>query len=236
MIRTGYIIISIILVTFVLSVIAIITSFFSATGNSVHLIARSWAKTILFVSRINVSVKGVSNLESSRPFVYMCNHQSNFDIPILLACLPIQFRWLAKAELFKIPFFAQAMRGAGYMSIDRHNRESALDTIDQAADKVRAGVSVMVFPEGTRSPDGNIGPFKKGGFILSLKAGVPIVPIIIKGARNIMPKGSLYISPGNIQLIIKRPVDTTNYSLDIKDELIERVRNVICGEFERRTN
>jgi 1-acyl-sn-glycerol-3-phosphate acyltransferase len=232
MIRTAYLIFWIVLATFILSIAAIIASFFSSTGNSVHLVARFWAKSILFVSRIKVSVKGLSNLDSSGPFVYMCNHQSYFDVLILLAYLPVQFRWLAKAELFKIPIFARAMRGAGYISIDRYKRESAFKSIDRAADKIRGGVSLMIFPEGTRSRDGSIGPFKKGGFVLSLKSGVPIVPIIINGARAIMQKGSLHITPGDVELIITRPIDTTDYSLNTRDDLVELVRNVICGEFK----
>jgi 1-acyl-sn-glycerol-3-phosphate acyltransferase len=183
-----------------------------------------------------VSVTGLSNLDSSKPFVYMCNHQSYFDVLILLACLPVQFRWLAKAELFKIPIFARAMRGAGYISIDRFNRESAIETIDRAADKVRDGASVMIFPEGTRSPDGKIGPFKKGGFLLALKAGVPIVPIIINGARAVMQKGSLSITPGDVELIIAKPIDSTDYSLEAKNDLVGHVKNIICGEFKQVTN
>jgi 1-acyl-sn-glycerol-3-phosphate acyltransferase len=232
MIRTAYIILWIILETFVLCLIAISISFFTRTGNFVHRIARMWAKGILVVSRIKVRVNGLSNLEPSTSFIYMCNHQSNFDIPVLLAHIPNQFRWLAKAELFKIPFFGRAMRGAGYISIDRFNRESAFESLNEATAKMRDGVSVMIFPEGTRSRDGTIRPFKKGGFIMAVDAGVPIVPIIIRGTRSIMPKGSLRINPGDVYLDIKKSIPTTGYTRDIKDDLIEHVRTVICEGFE----
>jgi 1-acyl-sn-glycerol-3-phosphate acyltransferase len=163
----------------------------------------------------------------------MCNHQSNFDIPVLLGCLPVQFRWLAKTELFKIPIFGRAMRGAGYVEIDRFNRESAFASIEEAARKMKNGVSVMIFPEGTRSRDGNIRPFKKGGFIMALDSGAPIVPIVIQGTWPIMAKSSLRINPGAVTMEIGEPIETTGYTRETKDDLIECVRNVICEGFEK---
>ena len=162
----------------------------------------------------------------------MCNHQSNFDIPVLLSYLPVQFRWLAKAELFKIPIFGRGMRAAGYISIDRFNRASAFESLGEAAEKIKGGVSVMIFPEGTRSIDGKIRPFKKGGFVLAVDAGVPIIPIVLRGTRSIMPKGQLRINPGHVYMDIQKPIDTSDYTRDSKDDLIERVRTVICDGFD----
>ena len=146
MIKTLFIMLWIILETFVLGIIAIVTSFFVRTGDPIHKIANLWAKLILFVSRIKVSVNGLSNIDPSASYIYMCNHQSNFDIPVLLSCIPVQFRWLAKAELFKIPIFGRSMRAAGYISIDRFNRASAIESISEAAKKIKHGASVMIFP------------------------------------------------------------------------------------------
>jgi 1-acyl-sn-glycerol-3-phosphate acyltransferase len=236
MIRTTYIILWVVLSTLVLAILAIIISFFSRTGNSVHLIARIWGRGILFVSRIKVSVQGLANVDPSRSYIYMSNHQSNFDIPVLLAHLPIQFRWLAKAELFKIPIFSRAMRGAGYVRIDRFNRESAIESLKQAAAKMKDGVSVMIFPEGTRSRDGNIRPFKKGGFVMAVDTGIPIVPVILQGTWPIMAKSSWRINTGEVSLLIEKPIDTTGYTRETKDELIETVRSVICRSFENVTS
>jgi 1-acyl-sn-glycerol-3-phosphate acyltransferase len=236
MIRTTYIILWVVLSTLVLATLAIIISFFSRTGNSVHLIARIWGRGILFVSRIKVSVQGLANVDPSRSYIYMSNHQSNFDIPVLLAHLPIQFRWLAKAELFKIPIFSRAMRGAGYVRIDRFNRESAIESLKQAAAKMKDGVSVMIFPEGTRSRDGNIRPFKKGGFVMAVDTGIPIVPVILQGTWPIMAKSSWRINTGEVSLLIEKPIDTTGYTRETKDELIETVRSVICRSFENVTS
>ena len=233
MIRTTYIILWVVLSTVFLGTIAIIVSFFTRSGNPVHIIARIWARGILFVSRVKVTVNGLENIDPSRSYVYMSNHQSNFDIPVLLAYLPVQFRWLAKAELFRIPIFGRAMRGAGYVKIDRFNRESAFASIDEAAAKIKNGVSVMIFPEGTRSRDGNIRPFKKGGFIMAMDAAVPIVPVILLGTWTIMEKSSLKINTGEVALNIASPIATTGYTRDNKDNLIAAVRSVICEGFEK---
>jgi 1-acyl-sn-glycerol-3-phosphate acyltransferase len=233
MIRTAFIILWVVLSTAVLGVIAIIISFFSRTGNPVHIIARIWAKLILLVSGIKVNVKGLSNIDPAKSYIYMCNHQSNFDIPVLLGCLPVQFRWLAKAELFKIPIFGRAMRGAGYVGIDRFNRESAFESIEEAAGKIKNGVSVMIFPEGTRSRDGKIRLFKKGGFIMALNAGALIVPIVIRGTRPIMAKSSLRINPGDATMEVGKPIDASGYTMETKENLIEYVRTVIREGFEK---
>jgi 1-acyl-sn-glycerol-3-phosphate acyltransferase len=213
--------------------VAIIITFFTRTGNPVHIIARFWARGILFVSRVKVTVNGLANINPSQSYVYMSNHQSNFDIPVLLAYLPVQFRWLAKAELFKIPIFGRAMRGAGYVKIDRFNQESAFESINEAARKMKNGVSVMIFPEGTRSRDGRIRSFKKGGFIMAVDSGVPIVPIILQGTYSLMDKSSLKINTGKVALNIETPIATTDYTRDNKDDLIASVRAVICEGFEK---
>ena len=235
MIRTSYITLWVVLSTIVLGVIAIIISFFTRTGNLVHIIARIWGKGILFVSGINVTVYGLDNIDPSRSYIYMSNHQSNFDIPVLLACLPVQFRWLAKAELFKIPLFGRSMRAAGYVKIDRFNRESAFKSINEAAAKMQNGVSVMIFPEGTRSRDGKIRAFKKGGFVMAVDSGVPIVPVILQGTWPIMDKSSLRINAGNVALHIEKPIDTSGYTRKTKTDLMESVRAIICEGFEKKT-
>jgi len=227
MIRTTYIILWIVLSTFFWGLTAIVTSFFTRTGNPVHRVAGIWARGILFASRIKVTVNGLANIDPTQSYVYMSNHQSNFDIPVLLAYLPVQFRWLAKAELFKIPIFGRAMRGAGYVKIDRFNQESAFESINEAAAKMKDGVSVMIFPEGTRSLDGKIRSFKKGGFVMAVDAGVPIVPIVLKGTWAIMEKSSLKINTGEVSLNIEPPIATIDYTRENKDDLIKSVRAVI---------
>jgi 1-acyl-sn-glycerol-3-phosphate acyltransferase len=231
MIRTLFIYICVVLVTFVFGLAAIFVSFFSRSGNTAHKVAYGWAKSIIGFSGVKVNVTGVENIHPENSYIYMCNHQSNFDIPVLLAYLPVQFRWLAKAELFKIPVFGQGMRGAGYISIDRSDQESAFRSISEAAQKIKNGVSVMIFPEGTRSKDGKIKSFKKGGFVLAVDSGIPIVPVIIKGTYAIMSKGNLRINPGPVDLEIQKPIETCGYTRESKEALMDRVKTVMREHF-----
>ncbi len=211
---------------------AIVVSLFSRTGNGAHIIGRWWSKSILRISGIKINTKGLENLLPDKPLVFMCNHQSNFDILVLFSALPAQFRWIAKAELFKIPIFGQAMRGAGYISIERKDRRKAIMSLRKAAERIRSGVSVMIFPEGTRSPDGNIGEFKKGGFVLAFDAGVPITPIVLNGTWSIMSKDSFRIKPGNVTLSVLPAVNVADYGKADKLKLIEDVRGKILDAFE----
>ena len=228
MIRTLYITIWVVFATLVLGLLVMFLSFFVRSGNPMHKIARFWGRSILIVSGIKVSVKGLSKIDHSQSYIFMSNHQSNFDIPVMLGHLKVQFRWLAKIELFRIPIFGHAMRKAGYISIDRNNRESAFESLKMAARKVKSGVSVLIFPEGTRSRDGKISSFKKGGFVLAIDSGVPIVPIVITGTRSIMTKGSFRINPGNVSMTVCQPIQTSVYTRKTKTALMEKVQRVIC--------
>jgi len=237
MIHTLFIVIWTFLVTVFFAIAAILASLFGSGGNAPHIVARIWARSLLFASRIRVTVKGLSNIDPKRSFIYMSNHQSNFDIPVLLAYLPIQFRWIAKNELFKIPIFGYAMKRAGYISIDRSGRKSTLQSIRNAAEIIRNGVSVIIFPEGTRSQDGNLKSFKNGGFVLAVDSGVPIIPIIIHGTWQIMSKNQLRIKPGRVFLEIQKPVESSNFSRKTKNDLLEKVRQIISdGLEEERKN
>ena len=234
--QTVIILVYVFLATIVMATVVIVVALFSRNGNAPHLVARAWARSILFVSGIHVHVNGLENLNVDGSCILMPNHQSNFDIPVLLGCLPIQFRWLAKAELFKIPIFGRGMRGCGYISIDRSNRKSAFQSLAEAAAKIRNGVSVLIFPEGTRSRDGRILPFKKGGFVLSVDAGVPIVPIVIFNTWSIMPKDRLRIRTQSVRMDILAPIPTSGYTRKTKNDLMNSVRNTICNAFEENVH
>jgi 1-acyl-sn-glycerol-3-phosphate acyltransferase len=214
-------------VTIVIGCTVILFSFFSKTGNSVHHLARLWGRSILWVSGIKVKVIGLEYIDPERSAIYMSNHQSNFDIPVFFSALPVQFRWLAKAELFKIPIFGQSMRGAGYISIDRSNRKSALNSLVRAAKSIRNGTSVLIFPEGTRSADGDLQPLKSGGFILALNAGVPIVPMAVHGTFDVMPRHRNIIHRHPVHLVVRPAIDTTAYTRKTKDQLMAHVRGSI---------
>lgn len=231
MLRSVFMVTASVIITAFISTCCVIFSLLGASENSIHKVARIWATMLLKITNVQVSVLGTEYISTERPQIFMSNHQSDFDIFIVLAYLPVQFRWLAKKELFRIPVFGKAMKNAGYIEIDRQNHERAMQNLAEASRKVREGKSVMSFPEGTRSVDGTIKAFKKGMFHLALEAGVPIVPITIIGTSEIMPKRSLKINPGRITMIIDRPIDVTAYSEDSRSELTERVRSVIMKNF-----
>ena len=234
MLRTLLVLIYTFPATVILGTLAALSAFFSKEGNFPHKIAISWAKSILWVSGVKVRVTGSQHIDPNLSYILMANHQSNFDILALFSGLPVQFRWLAKAELFKIPIFSHGMRGCGYISIDRSNREAAFRSIEDAAEKIKNGVSVMIFPEGTRSKDGHLLPFKKGGFVLAVKSKVPIVPMVISGSLSIMPKKRIKIKSGVIHLDILKPVETTTYDEKSKNELVEVVWSRIEGELSKK--
>ena len=164
----------------------------------------------------------------------MANHQSGFDILIVLAYLDTYFAWIAKQELFNIPVFGNALAKTGSIAIDRKNFVRAMRSIHDAARRIREGKSVMTFPEGTRSMDGQIHPFKKGVFHLALQAGVPIVPVTIIGSGEIMPTKSLRVHPGKVILVIDKPIDVTGYTEETVDELLNRVYDVVASHYYLR--
>lgn len=220
-------------VTAYISLMCILIPLISPGEDKVHKIARLWAKIMLLISSTKVTVVGGANVLRKKPQVFMSNHLSDFDILVALAHIPGQFRWIAKKELFRIPIFGPAMRRAGYIEIDRQDHRRAMQSLDDAAEKIRQGRSVMTFPEGTRSKDGKMKPFKSGTFHLAIKSGAPIVPVTIIGTAEIMPKRSLRIRPGKVTLVIDRPIDVSEYTIENKDELVERVRSIISGNLAR---
>ncbi len=210
--------------------------FFSLLGvgeDRIHRFARLWARILLFLARVPVEVSGRRHVRLDGPQIFAANHQSDVDTLVALACMPVPFRWIAKQELFRVPLFGMAMRNAGYIPIDRRNHASAMKSMEQAARTIRKGHSVMTFPEGTRSSDGTLQPFKQGTFHLAIQAGVPIVPVTILGSSAIMPKRSLKITPAPVKLIIDRPVDATGYTLETRQGLIDEVHQIILGNIEQ---
>jgi 1-acyl-sn-glycerol-3-phosphate acyltransferase len=210
---------------------SIVFSIFSDADNKVHKVANLWAKSLLLICNIKVKVIGRENLLRGKPQIFMANHQSDFDILIALACIPVQFRWIAKKELFSIPIFGAAMRSAGYIGIDRNNRKEAMKNIDKAVLQIWKGKSIMTFPEDIRSRKDDIKPFKQGAFYLAIESGAPIVPVTIIGSDEIMPQKSLRIIPRPIKLIIGEPIEVNNLNIENRHELIEKVRNTIIKNY-----
>jgi len=232
MIRTIFVWSCIVLATLLLGFMAFITYPFDRKGKVVHYYARLWGKVALLANRVRVRMEGVEKLRGNGPYIFMSNHQGSYDIFALLGYLPFQFKWLAKKELFSIPFFGWTMAAAGYISIDREGTRETVEAMNKAAQKIRDGMSVVIFPEGSRSPDGSIQPFKKGGFTLAIKSKIPIIPIAISGSREIMPKDRLTATSGEIRIRMGNPIETRHCSLKDRKFLMEKVSETISKNFE----
>jgi 1-acyl-sn-glycerol-3-phosphate acyltransferase len=182
----------------------------------------------LLLSGIRYRVDGGENLPLDRAAVYCANHQSNVDPPILYTALHRRMHILYKHEIDRIPVLARAFRMGGFIPIDRSRKESAMRSIEAGAQSLRSGNSFLIFPEGTRSRSDEMLPFKKGGFIMAIKAGAPIVPVAIQGGREAMRRGSRIIRPVTISIRVGEPIETRGLSLEARDELIVRVRDAIA--------
>jgi 1-acyl-sn-glycerol-3-phosphate acyltransferase len=218
---------NLIFTTIFLSMVALVVSPFDSKGEAIHRIARLWASIHLRIGGISVSLEGLEGI-TKPPYIFMCNHQSALDIFALLSALPLSFKWIAKRELFFIPFFGWTMKRAGYISLDRKNPREALKAIDEAARKIKEGMNIIIFPEGTRSKDGSLLPFKKGGFSLALRARVPIVPVGILGTSRLQPKGSFIPKEkGIIYIRIGEPMHIEEESRSAKTKIMLEVRRHI---------
>jgi len=194
-----------------------------------HNWGRLWAHGGLRLAGVRLSVRGTEHIPADRSAIFMPNHASNFDILVMYAGHPGQFRWLAKIELFRIPIFGLTMRRAGYIPIDRSDRRKALVSMGEAAQRIAADTSVIIFPEGTRTPHGRLQAFKKGGFMLARQSGAPIVPVAIRGSYQVMAKHSLRIRPGHITLEFFPPLASNGDQTRPVEELMSAVRQPIAA-------
>jgi 1-acyl-sn-glycerol-3-phosphate acyltransferase len=201
-------------------------------GDSVVWIGRRWVRWILWSCRIRVEVSGMENVDSSQPIIFMSNHQSAVDIAAILATVPGNVRFVAKRELTRIPVFGWALQLGGHIIVDRQNRERAVRSLHRGAIRIRSGTSVIVFPEGTRSPTGSLGAFKSGGFHLAIEAGVPVVPVSVSGSNRITPKHSLKVHPGLVRVHYGKPIPTDELHIEDRNRLKELVRASILTGFD----
>lgn len=189
--------------------------------------ARMWSRGLLLTGGTRLDVEFETPLDPDGCYVFLCNHQSLFDIPVLLWTLPGPTRFLAKRSLFQIPVFGQAMSIAGFIPVDRQDRSSARRSFEEAVRLLEEGTSVLVFPEETRSEDGRLLPFRRGAFLIALKGGVPLVPVGVSGTRDIRRKGSFWVRPGTVRVRYGAPVAPQERSVRQRRELVEDMRRRI---------
>lgn len=206
--------------------------------NAAHIVATIWGKGLVFFTGAKIEVENAELLHRDGPILVVSNHQSMYDIAVFYAFLNIQFRWMAKSSLFKLPIIGRAMKGSGYIPVDREDPKNARASLFSAAERVRGGASLIIFPEGTRNPDKTkMLPFKKGGFVLAKMAGVPIQPITILGAGDITPLQKenkiQRFYPGTVKVTIHNLILPEEIEKLEVEELSAKVREIISSKLER---
>ena len=223
----------IVFATIMMGTMSLFASFFDSTGRRQHAIARGWSRILLAVSGVRVIAEGVEKLDPEKGYVLVANHASYMDIPVIMAALPLQFRFFAKQGLFRIPFLGTHLQRAGHIPVVRGDARASLKSMSEGAKLIRErGVSVLLFPEGGRSID-HLEEFKEGTAYIAIKAGVPAVPIGLEGMRSILKMHTGFVYPGTVHLRVGDPIETSNLTLRDREtltlELHARVAE-LCGE------
>ena len=214
----------------------VLTIVFRQSADSIQGLAAWWARSVCVFCGVTVTVTGTENLAVGKPYIFAANHQSQFDIFALQGFLGIDFRWLAKKELFQVPIWGPAMRKAGYIPVDRSRGRQAMKSLNEAAGKIASGTSVIIFPEGTRSRDGKMQDFKAGAMVLAIKSGVDIVPVAIKGTYDILPKGKILMKAGRVSINVGNPIETKSYSTKDKHALAKILQDEVSGLLNSSTS
>ena len=229
--RTGIVIVTTIIYTIVLGLLAIVAALFNyrdRPGGIYDFVPRVWSKLILATAGVKVRVHNIERARAGEPRIFVANHVSWFDVTTLASFLPWP-KFVAKAELFKVPVFGWAIRSVGMVELQRENRKAAFESYKFAAAQIQKGTSVVVFPEGTRGTDYSIRQFKKGPFVLAIAAGVPIVPIVTHGTMETIRKHELVVRSGDVDVHLLEPIPTAGLAYEDRDKLISMVRDSMAG-------
>ena len=216
------------LYTIVLGTLSLFSSLFERRGRFAHGCARLWSRLILITTGVNVTVDQRVPLDPNGSYIFASNHQSIYDIPIVFASMPRQLRIVAKASLGHFPFLGWHLRWTGHLLVDRERPGPGI--LKKMAGLVRDGASLIVFPEGTRSPDGRVAEFKGGLFLLAIESGMPIVPVSISHSRHVMLKGRLMTCPGDVALTVHEPIETRGLDRRAARELAQRVQGIVAAD------
>lgn len=213
--------------TAVLGTVSLASSLFDRRGNFGHKCARAWSWLIVKTSGVTIDVEGLEKLDPSRSYIFAANHQSIYDIPILFTSLPFQLRIISKDSIGRIPFMGWHLSRTGHVLVDRDRPGASV--VKKMARLVAAGHSLIVFPEGTRSTDGSVAPFKGGSFLIALQSQLPVVPISLVGSRHVMFRGEVTVRPRHVTVIVHPPVETSGLPRGAARELTETVRGTVAS-------
>jgi len=221
-----------VMITVIGAIVVMLVGLFHPYSSINQWVMKTWSKLVLFFAGVKVDVQGLEHIAPGNSYIIVGNHQSHFDIPVVVGYLPLKMTIISKKELFKIPFFGWGMKAAGVLKVDRSNRHQAIATLKEAERILKENqISLLAFPEGTRSRDGKIHRFKKGPFMVALQTGLPVLPVTIVGAYEILPPKTLNLHPGRVKMIVHPPVDSMQYNLDTRDQFIEHVKSIIEKTF-----
>jgi len=225
----------IVLATAAFGLVSLIISLFEASGRGQIAMARAWARCLLWGSGVKVKVEGLEKIAAEGSYVFVSNHLSYMDTPVVLANIPVQFRFLAKSGLFKIPLLGTHLARAGHISVPRDDARAAVKTMTTAAQVIRErGISLLVFPEGGRSQTGELASFKEGAAYIAIRAGVPLVPIALQGTREVLPFGSGHVRAGSVTMRIGEPVPTDQIQLRDRGRITAELRDRIVSMLDEQ--
>jgi|SRR5579884_453209 len=226
----------IVLATIFYGSVSLLISFCDASGRRQAAIAAAWSRALLAISRVKVRVEGLDRIERGGSYVFASNHVSYMDTPVVLANIPVQFRFLAKKGLFKVPFLGTHLARAGHIPVYRGDPRASVRTLGLAADTIQTRhTSLLVFPEGGRSRTGVLGEFKDGAAYIAIRARVPIVPLALAGTRAVLPFGSASVQPGVVQMRVGEPIPTAELKMHDRAELTQKIREQIAAMLEVET-
>ena len=230
----------IIVATIIMGPVNLAMSFFDPSGRVQVAIARSWSRLLLKIAGVRVDLSGMEKISPKGSYVFASNHASYMDTPVVLALIPVQFRFLAKKGLFHIPFLGHHLKRAGHIPVPRDNPREALKMMAEAGRAVKErGISLLIFPEAGRTRTGELLPFKEGAAYIAIKAGVPIVPIALSGTREVLPMGSLNVRPGRVEMRVGDPIPTESLTLHDRSrltaEIYEKVAEMLGKPVEAKT-
>jgi 1-acyl-sn-glycerol-3-phosphate acyltransferase len=222
------------LYTVVMGTLSLACSFFDRRGRLQHWCASTWSRMIARTALLDVRVHGAEHLRAGESYVFLSTHQSWMDIPVMLGYLPAQLRIAAKREVFLIPFLGWHMRRSGQIPINRGSTAESIASLQRAARLLGGGVSAFLFPEGTRTRDGSLQPLKKGGFRLALESGLSVVPVTIVGTRRAMPRGSMILRAGPVEMYLDPPLPTNGLDEADLPALMQQVSDAMLNHFDSR--